>query len=152
MTDQGLPAASSDLIRLCGFLEQKIAIFKEFMSASAFLKDMIKQGNVEAIEISIAQRDDYRTLIGNVDDEIHRIKEANPSYEVPEIQKHIQPRLKTLENLIGKTLRLHQDCEAAAQDALDTLRNDLSGLNHSQKGFKGYREKSGEPRFLDVKT
>jgi hypothetical protein len=61
--------------------------------------------------------------------------------------------MKTLENMIAKTLRLNQDCEAAAESELDKLRNDLSELGQSQKGVKGYRAKSGElPRFMDVTT
>ena len=81
MTDQKSSAASADLSRLCELLEQKMAVFKDFMSATASLKDMIEQHNVEAIEMLIARRHDYITFIGRVDEAIRRIREANPSYE-----------------------------------------------------------------------
>jgi hypothetical protein len=152
MTDQKSSAASADLSRLCDLLEQKIAIFKGFMSATASLKDMIEQHNVEAIEMLIARRHKYMTFIGRVDEAIRRIREAHPSYEVPETRKRIQSLMTSLENLINKTVRLNQDCETATEDELDKLRNDLSGLGNSQTWFKGYRGNSGEPRFLDVKT
>ncbi|MGA3207226.1 MAG: hypothetical protein ABSE05_05330 [Syntrophales bacterium] len=152
MTDQKSSAASADLSRLCELLEQKTAVFKDFMSATASLKDMIEQHNVEAIQMLIARRHDYITFIGRVDEAIRRIREAHPSYEVPETRKRIQSLIKTLENMISKTLRLNQDCEAAAEDELDKLRNDLSGIGHSQMWFKGYSGNSGESRFLDVKT
>jgi hypothetical protein len=152
MTNQKSLATSADLSTLCELLEQKIDIFKDFISATACLKDMIEQHNVEAVEMMFARRHDYTTFIDRVDDAIRRFREENPSYEAPETRKRIQSLTKILENVIGKTLRLNQDCEAAAEDELDKLRNDLSGLSHSQKGFTGYRGKSGEPRFLDVKT
>jgi hypothetical protein len=144
---------SSDLSRLCELLEYKIAVFKDFISATASLKDMITEHNAEAVEMIIARRHDCISLIGRVDDEILKIRKANPSYEAPETRKRIQSLMKTLENMIAKTLRLNQDCEAAAESELDKLRNDLSELGHSQKGVKGYRGKSGElPRFMDVTT
>jgi hypothetical protein len=152
MTNQKSSASSADLSKLCELLEQKIAIFRDFMSTTTSLKDMIEQHNVEAIEMLIARRHEYITLIGRVDKAIRRIREANPSYEAPETRKRIQSLMTTLENLINKTVRLNQDCEVAAEDELDTLKNDLSGLGHRQKWFKGYGGKSGEPRFLDVKT
>ena len=152
MTDQKSSAASADLSRLCELLEQKTAVFKDFMSATASLKDMIEQHNVEAIKMLIARRHDYITFIGRVDEAIHRIREGYPSYEVPETRKRIQSFIKNLENVISKTLRLNQDCEAAAEDELDKLRKDISGIGHSQMWFKGYKGNSGEPRFLDVKT
>jgi hypothetical protein len=152
MTNQKSSAASADITRLCGLLEQKIGLFKDFMSATTSLKDMIEQHNVEAIEMLITKRRDYITLIGRVDKAIRRIRETNPSYEPPDAQKRIQSLMTTLENLINKTVRLNQDCEVAAEDELDMLKNDLSGIGHRQKWFKGYGGKSGEPRFLDVKT
>jgi hypothetical protein len=152
MTDQRSSAASADLSRLCELLEQKTAIFKDFMSATASLKDMIKQHNVEAIKMLMAQRRDYITFIGRVDEAISKIRKRHPSYEVPETRKRIQSLIKTLESMISKTMRLNQDCEVTAEDELDKLRNDLSGIGNSQMWFKGYSGNSGEPRFLDVKT
>jgi hypothetical protein len=152
MTNQKSSAASVDLSRFCELLEQKIAIFKDFMSATTSLKDMIEQHNVEAIEMLIARRHEYITLIGRVDKAIRQIREANPSYEAQESRKRIQSLMTTLEKVINKTVRLNQDCEVAAEGELDMLKNDLSGLDHRQKWFKGYRGNSGEPRFLDVKT
>jgi len=152
MTDQKSFAASADLSMLCDLLEQKIAIFKDFMSVTASLKDMIEQHNVEAIEMLIARRHKYITFIGRVDEAIRRIREAHPSYEAPKTRKRIQSLMTTLESLINKTARLNQDCEATTEDELDKLKNDLSGIGHSQTWFKGYRGNSGEPRFLDVKT
>jgi hypothetical protein len=152
MTNKKSSAASADLSRLCELLEQKIAIFRDFMSATISLKDMIEQHNVEAIEMLIARRHEYIMLIGRVDEAIRRIREAKPSYEAPETRKRIQSLMTTLENLINKTVRLNQDCEVTAEDELDILKNDLSGLDNRQTWFKSYRGKSGEPRFLDVKT
>jgi len=152
MTNQS-STASADLSKLGGLLERKITIFRDFISATTSLKDMIELHNAEAVEMIIARRHDYISLIGRVDEEILKIRKANPSYEAPETRKRIQSLMKTLENMIAKTLRLNQACEAAAESELDKLRNDLSELGHSQKGVKGYRGKSGElPRFMDVKT
>ncbi|HET6461639.1 MAG TPA: hypothetical protein VFG29_12745 [Syntrophales bacterium] len=155
MTNKKSLAASPDLLRVSGLLEQKIAIFKNFISATISLKDMIKEHNVEAVENIIARRRDQITFINRLDDEIRMIREANPfSGEMldPETRKRVRSFTKMLENLINKTLRLNQDCEAAAEDELHKLRTGLSGLNHREKCFKGSRGKSWEPRFLDVKT
>jgi hypothetical protein len=152
MTDQKSPAASADLTRLCELLEQKIAIFKDFMSATTSLKDMIEQHNVEAVEMLIVRRHNLMIFINKLDAAIRRIRETNPSYKAPGTRKRIQSLMATLEQVINKTQRLNQHCEAAAEHELDKLRNDLSGIGHSQTSFKGYKDKSGEPRFLDVKT
>ena len=152
MANHKSSTASSDLSGLGGLLERKIAIFKDFISATTSLKDMIELHNVEAVEMIIARRHDYISLIGRVDDEILKIRKTSPSYEAPEPRKRIQSLMKILENMIAKTLRLNQDCEAAAEDELHKLRKGLSGLGNSEKWFKGYGRKSWEPRFLDVKT
>ncbi len=148
-------SASTDLSRLCGLLEKKIAIFKDFISATVSLKDMIKEHNVDAIETMIARRHDHIVFINRIDDEIRMIRETNSSYEAmldPETRKRVQSLMKMVENVISKTLRLNQDCEAAAENELSKLREGLSGLGHREKWFKGYGGKSWEPRFLDVQT
>jgi hypothetical protein len=155
MTDQKSSAASADFSRLCVLLEKKIAIFKDFISATVSLKDMIKEHNVEAVEMMIARRHDHIAFINKIDNEIRIIRETNPSYEAmltPETRKRIQSLLKMVENVISKTMRLNQDCEAAAEDELHKLRNGLSRLGQREKSFKGYGGKSWEPRFLDVRT
>ena len=155
MTNEKSRSASADLSRLCGLLEKKIAVFKDFDSATVSLKDMVKEHNVEAMEMMIARRHDHIVFINRLDDEIRMIREKNPSYEAmlnSETRKQVQSLVKTVKNIISKTMRLNQDCEAAAEDELHKLRSDLSGLGHSEKWFKGYRGRSWEPRFLDVKT
>ena len=155
MTNEKSRSASADLSRLCGLLEKKIAVFKDFDSATVSLKDMVKEHNVEAMEMMIARRHDHIVFINRLDDEIRMIREKNPSYEAmlnSETRKQVQSLVKTVKNIISKTMRLNQDCEAAAEDELHKLRSDLSGLGHSEKWLKGYRGRSWEPRFLDVKT
>ena len=152
MTDQQSSAASANLSRLCELLEQKIAVFKDFMSATTSLKDMIEQHNVEAVEMLIVRRRNLMVIINKLDAAIRRIREANPSYEAPETRKRIRSLMASLEHVINKAQQLNQDCEAATEDELDKLKNDLSMIGHSQTWFKGYKGKSGEPRFLDIKT
>jgi translation initiation factor IF-2 len=116
---------------------------------------MIKEHNVDAIETMIARRHDHIVFINRIDDEIRMIRETNSSYEAmldPETRKRVQSLMKMVENVISKTLRLNQDCEAAAENELSKLREGLSGLGHREKWFKGYGGKSWEPRFLDVQT
>lgn len=155
MANEKSLSASADRSRLCGLLEKKIIIFKDFISATVALKDMIKERNAEAIEMMIARRHDHIVSINRIDDEIRMIRETNSSYEAmlnPETRKRVQSLMKMFENVVSKTLRLNQDCEAAAEDELSKLRKGLSGLGHREKWFKGYGGKSWEPRFLDVKT
>jgi hypothetical protein len=155
MRNEKARSASDDIFRLCGLLEKKITIFKDFISATVSLKDMIKEHNVEAIEMTIARRHDHMVFINRIDDEIRMIRETNPSYEAmlnADARKRMQSLMKMVENVISKTLRLNQDCETVAEDELHMLRNGLSGLGNSEKWFKGYGGKSWQPRFLDVKT
>jgi hypothetical protein len=155
MTDQKSSAATADFFRLCALLEKKIAVFKDFMSLTILLKNMIREHNVEAVEIMIAQRQDHIVLINRIDDEIHMIRKTNPHYEAmlnPEMRKRIQSLLKMVENCINKTMRLNRDCETAAEDELHKLGNGLSRLGQRGQSFKGYVGKSREPRFLDVMT
>jgi len=155
MTDQKSSAASADFSRLCALLEKKIAVFKDFISLTTLLKDMIREHNMEAVEIMIAQRHDHIVFINRLDDEIRMIRETNPPYAAmlnTEMQKRIQSLLKMVENCINKTMRLNGDCEAAAEDELHKLGSGLSRLGQREKSFKGYVGKSWEPRFLDVTT
>ena len=154
MTDQISSEASADFSKLCALLEKKIAVFKDFISLTVSLKDMIREHNVEAVEIMITQRHDHIVFINRIDDEIRMIRETNPPYEAmlnPEMRKRIQSLLKMVENCINKTMRLNDDCEAAAEDELHKLGNGLSRLKQ-RESFKGYEGKSWEPRFLDVMT
>jgi hypothetical protein len=146
---------STDISLLCRLLEQKITIFKDFLSVTASLKDMIKEHNIEAVKIMIVQRHDCIKSIDRLDMAIRRFRESNPSYDTlitPGMRKRIRSLTKTLENMINKTLQLNQDCESIVEDELDKLKNDLSGFGHSLKWFKAYGGKSIEPRFLDVMT
>ena len=155
MTKDNPSVLSDNPSGLCGLLEQKIAIFKDFMSATISLKEMIELHNVEAVEMIIARRRDYTSFIDRLDRAIHRLREENPSYVAkitPDTRKRIKSLTRILENVISKILQLNQDCDLMVKDELDRLRNDLSGLGHSRNWFKGYGGKSGEPRFLDVKT
>jgi hypothetical protein len=155
MITQKPEKVSADISRLCRLLEKKIVILKDFLSATASLKDMIKQHNMEAVETMIARRHDHITVINKMDEAIRRFREANPSYDTmmtPEMRKRIQSLTKTLENMINKTIQLNKDCEATTEDELDKLKYDLSGFGHSLTWFKSYRVKAIEPRFLDVKT
>jgi len=148
-------ALSYGLSGLCTLLERKIALFKDFMSATVSLKDMLEIHNVEAVEMVIAKRRDYIAFIDGVDEEIRRFREENPSYEAkitPEIRKRLRLLTKTLEDVITEIMQLNQDCDAVARDELDRLRTDLSGLGHSQTWFRSYRGNAAEPRFLDVET
>jgi hypothetical protein len=154
MSAQIPSTTSADLSRLCQLLEQKIAIFKDFVSVTESLQDMIMEHNAEAVELIIARRHNLITAINTIDGEIRRIKGERALHEAlhtPGERKRVQFLLKTLENMINKTMRLNQSCETAAEDELNKLRDDLSGLGHSSTWFKGYRN-SREPRFLDVKT
>jgi len=155
MTDQKSSAASSDFSRLCALLEKKISVFKDFTSLTILLKDMIREHNVEAVEIIIAQRHDHIVLINRIDEDIRMIRKMNPPYEAmlqPEMRKRIQSLQKMVENCINKVIRLNGDCEAAAEDELNKLGNGLSRLGQREQSFKGYVGKSWEPRFLDVMT
>ena len=155
MTDQKSSAVSADFSRICGLLEKKITIFKDFMSLTILLKNMIREHNVEAVEMMIAQRHDHIVFINRIDDEIRMIRETNPPYEAmlnSEMRKRIQSLLKIVENCINKTMRLNRDCETAAEDELHKLGNGLSRLGQRGQSFKGYAGKSWEPRFLDVMT
>lgn len=155
MRDDKAQSASDDIFSLCGLLEKKITIFKDFISATVSLRDMIKEHNVEAIEMMTARRRDHIVFINRIDDEIRMIRETNPSYEAmlnADARKRVQSLMKMVENVISKTLRLNQDCETVAEDELHRLRNGLSGLGNTKKWFKGYGGKLWEPRFLDVKT
>jgi translation initiation factor IF-2 len=125
------------------------------MSLTILLKNMIKEHNVEAVEIMIAQRHDHIVFINRIDDEIRMIRKTNPPYEAmlnPEMRNRIQSLLRMVENCINKTMRLNRDCETAAEDELHKLGNGLSRLGQREKSFKGYDGKSWEPRFLDVMT
>jgi len=148
-------AASSDMSRLCGLLEQKIAAFREFVSSTISLKDMIREHNMEAVEGMIARRGDHIALINKLDEQIRIIRNGSRFHDIPfnpDTEKHVNSLLKMLEGLIGKTLRLNQDCEVAAETELRKLGNDLSHLTRSDTSFKGYKGRPGEPRFMDVTT
>jgi hypothetical protein len=154
MATQKPSPASADLSRLCQLLERKIVIFKDFMSATESLKDMIVENNAEAVDMIIIRRRNLIAAIDTIDCEILKIrKEKSPEevLHVPEGRKRVHSLVKTLENMINKTIQLNQSCEIAAEHELNKLRDDLSGISHNLRRFRGYRNPI-EPRFLDVKT
>jgi hypothetical protein len=154
MVYQNSPRVSNDISRLCELLEQKIAVFKDIMSATESLKDMITQQNTDAIDLILSRRNRLITAIDKIDNEILKIKgeqKINKATSNPEGQRRIQSLLKTLEHVIDKTLKLNQTCATAAEGALNGLKDSLTGLGNSSTSFKGYKN-LGIPRFLDIKT
>ncbi len=154
MVYQNSPRVSADISRLCELLEQKIAVFKDIMSATESLKDMITLQNTDAVDLIISRRNRHMTAIEKIDSEILSIKKEKTFHQAmltPEGQKRIQSLVKTLEHVIDKTLQLNQACATAAEGALNGLKDSLTGLGNRSTSFKGYKN-LGIPRFLDIKT
>jgi hypothetical protein len=154
MVNRNSLSASTDISMLCDLFEQKIAVFRDFMSSTESLKDMITLQNMDAVNLIISRRNGHMSAIEKIDSEIHKIKKEKTFHKTklsPKGQKRIQSLEKTLEHLIDKTIQLNQACVTAAECTLNGLKVNLTGLGNRSTSFKGYKN-LGIPRFLDIKT
>lgn len=142
-------------------LEQKLSAFREFLSATAALKESLLARDMNRIN---ALTDRRQGLIRHIDDLDGRIKTMTAHAGTllmemePEKEKQIDALSTALEEAITKVIKLNGDCAVIAAGQRDALGKELSGINNGRLALRGYAEGARDsvysraPRLLSVST
>ncbi len=140
-------------------LEQKLAAFKEFLSATILLKEQLLSEDAKQIDSVIGQRQRLIRHIDNLDNLIKNMT-AHPGTNrmeiTPEREKQIEALSTALEETITKAITLNEECAAISTSRRDELEKELAGISNGRLALHGYaggtRNDSTNrlPRFLSV--
>lgn len=141
-------------------LEQKLAAFKEFLSATIMLKEHLLSEDIKQIDSVIGHRQKLIRHIDNLDNLIKNIT-AHPGTNrmeiTPEREKQIEVLSTALEETITKAIKLNEECAAISTSRRDELEKELAGISNGRLALQGYaggaRRDNGNnrtPRFLSV--
>lgn len=141
-------------------LEQKLNAFREFLSATAALKESLLAHDMTRVN---ALTDRRQGLIRRIDDLDNRIKNMTAHAGTllvgmaPEKEKQIDALSAALEEAITGVIKLNGDCAAIATSHRDALGRELSGINNGRLALHGYADNargrtSRAPRLLSVNT
>ena len=113
-------------------LEQKLAAFKEFLSATISLKEQLLSENMKQIDSVIGQRQGLIRHIDTLDDRIKNMT-AHPG-----INKQIDALSTALEETIAKVIALNEECAAISTNRRNELEKELADINNGRLALQGY--------------
>ena len=140
-------------------LEQKLAAFKEFLSATILLKEHLLSEDMKQIDSVIGQRQGLIRHIDNLDDRIKNVTTHSGTNRMGitlEKGKQIEALSTALEETITKVITLNEECAAISTSRRDELEKELADINNGRLALQGYAggtRNSGTnrtPRFLSV--
>jgi len=138
---------------LCELLKEKILLFRNFLSLSESLKEMLEKENMTRIRALLRQRQDHISRIDRLDARISNWRNEDAKGPSPTMEKRLLSLLKELEEIIKKAIRSDEVCAELAFSRIDDLRADVVRIGAGRQGFKGYQGKlQQKQRFLDVRT
>ncbi len=138
---------------LAELLKEKIRIFRNFLSLTASLKEMIERENTPRIRDLLRQRREDIVRIDRLDGRIRTLRRKDSPGLFPNMERRLGSLFLELEEAVKAAVRMDKECTEGALGRLEGLRADLAVLCAGRQGFRGYGEKpSQRPRFLDVKT
>lgn len=159
MPELSVKKAEADTLPL--ILEQKLSAFREFLSATAALKESLLAQDMNRVN---ALTDHRQGLIRHIDGLDSRIKNMSAHAGTllmgmgSEKEKQIDALSTALEEAITKVIKLNGDCAAIAAGQRDALGRELSGINNGRLALRGYAggakdsASSRAPRLLSVNT
>ena len=142
-------------------LEQKLNAFREFLSATAALKESLLAQDMNRVNALTDQR---QRLIHHIDDLDKQIINMTAHAGTllmgiaPEKEKQIDALSTALEETITQVIKLNGDCAAIATGHRDELGKELSGISNGRLALRGYAGgardsvSSRAPRLLSVNT
>ncbi len=140
--------ARSDSLPL--ILEQKLAAFQAFLSATILLKENLLSENIKQIDSVIGHRQGLMRHIDTLDNRIKGMKMHSGT------EKQIEALSTALEETIRKVIALNEECAAIATNRRDKLEKELTGISNGRLALQGYaggtrnNGSNRTPRFLSV--
>jgi hypothetical protein len=142
---------------LCDLLEKKLKAFQAFLSLTVSLKEISGTNDMDQIGKLLKKRDHYINAIDEIDGRIDALRGNNSSIASmasDEMREKITIITQAIKKTAEKAKSLNTEIEAPLVIQHDTLRRQLSTINHDRDGVKGYLRKEygkNQPRFLDTK-
>ncbi len=156
-----LSAKNAGADNLPHILEQKLSAFRDFLSATAALKESLLAQDMNRVN---ALTDHRQGLIRHIDGLDNRIKNMTAHAGTlrlgmaPEKENQIDALSTALEEAITQVIKLNGDCAAIAAGHRDALGRELSGINNGRLALRGYAGGAKDsasnraPQLLSVNT
>ncbi|MBE0528967.1 MAG: hypothetical protein IH629_07180 [Thermoleophilia bacterium] len=131
-------------------LEQKLAAFKEFLSATVVLKQHLLADDIKQIDTAIDRRQVLMRYIDNLDNRLKSMTRHSGT------DQQIEVLSTALEEAITKVITLNGECAAITASRRDELEKELTGISNERLALQGYaggQRHNGNnrtPRFLNV--
>lgn len=144
--------------KLCDLLEQKLDVFKGFLSATMSLKELSESdSDMENIVLFIDKRQNCINTIDKIDREVNGIIKKRPPLisSLPgKDRESIKAFINAINDTASKAAHVNREIEMMLRLSHVDIKNRLKKAGHTRNGVKGYASKNYEkhvPRFLDVR-
>lgn len=146
MDDNVKPCELLDLI------EEKLTVFKSFLSATALLKDATDLQEMKKIELLIVKRENCINVIDWIDSRINRIK--NSILALPgDVMEKIRLLTKAIDDTATEATHLNKEFETMLIRHRDDTKKQLSKVSQNRNGVKSYAVMArggNQPVFLNI--
>lgn len=151
-TEKDLPMTEKSDI-LAELLKEEIRLFRNFLSLTESLKEMLKRGDPFRIGDILRKRRGSIDRIDRLDGRIRELKRDDAPGRFPALERRLGSLFLELEEVMKAAVRMDRECTEGARKRLESIRAELSALSAGRQGFRGGLDRSARrPRFLDVKT
>jgi vacuolar-type H+-ATPase subunit I/STV1 len=138
---------------LRNLLEQKLDVFRDFLSATMILKELTdSEDDMKKIELLIDKRRSCINKIDKIDNRINRTRKEIITLPL-ETKKEITKIVTMIDDTAVKAVHTNKEFETMLRVHHNDIRNQMLKARHSRDGVKEYVRRTFErnqPRFLDV--
>ena len=137
---------------LLELLEEKLDIFKSFLSATTLLRDDSDLQEMKKIELLVTKRENCINVIDWIDGRINRIK--NSISTLPgDVMEKIRLLTKAIDDTATEATHLNKEFETMLIRHRDDTKKQISKVSQNRNGVKGYAAMArggNQPVFLNV--
>lgn len=131
-------------------LKQKLAVFSEFRSATASLKECLLSQDMQQVDRLIRHRQKLIRVIDELDVQMENTAAPSRALTADMGQNHeriMSGLWETLEKTMAAVIQLNEDCTIMAVSLRDETGKELQGISNQRLARKGYAgEENGARR------
>ncbi len=147
MTEKGL-TDSGEGCGLITCLEKELAFVKDFSSITETLRDKIGKGDISAVTMLLAQRQELIDPIGRIEEQIQKFEPKSPLEGLGDRTDSVSRRIR---EILEKTILLDKECIAQMTSWQGEIRGELIRMRKGLKAVHSYAGRlTGPPKFLDT--
>jgi hypothetical protein len=130
-------------------LEKKIAVCKNFLSATLLLKAALETEEMTVVDHLIGRRQELIRVIDDMDRQIGHYRNESP----PDKNRQMVILSENLKRVLKQIMSVNEDCNDITGNRCEGLRKDLMNIRRQGEGIHGYsRSKEITPKFMNIRT